>query len=131
MADLAIISFISLEKSPFSWCRRNSKPQKGPNKARHKTNKKWKTHPSTTHTCSGTINSSMYDSDLTITTSPVTSSAPTVGKGRWQAPSDKLSFWCHSGSNRKTQPYYWLATDPTKKTRQWNKERQGKRTGKD
>jgi hypothetical protein len=31
-----------------------------------------------------------------------------------------------------TQPYYWLATDPTTKTRQRNKERQkGKRTGKD
>jgi hypothetical protein len=28
------------------------------------------------HTCSGTINSNMYDSDLTITTSPLTSSAP-------------------------------------------------------
>jgi hypothetical protein len=32
----------------------------------------------------------------------------------------------------RTQPYYWLATDPTTKTRQRNKERQqGKRTGKD
>jgi hypothetical protein len=31
------------------------------------------------HTCSGTINSSMYDSDLTITTSPLTSSAPYSG----------------------------------------------------
>jgi len=27
-------------------------------------------------------------------------------------------------SNRKTQPYYWLATEPTTKTRQRNKERQ-------
>jgi hypothetical protein len=50
-------------------------------------------------------NSSMYESDLTITTSPLTSSA---------------------------QPYYWLATDPTTKTRQRNKEKQkGKRTGED
>ncbi len=57
---------------------------------------------------------------------------PTVGKGRWQAPSCELSFCCNSGSNGKTQPYYWLATDPTRKTRQRNKERQkGKRTGKD
>jgi hypothetical protein len=31
------------------------------------------------HTCSETINSSMYDSDLTITTSPLTSSAPYSG----------------------------------------------------
>jgi hypothetical protein len=23
----------------------------------------------------------------------------------------KLGFCCNSGSNRKTQPYYWLATD--------------------
>jgi hypothetical protein len=28
------------------------------------------------HICSGTINSSMYDSDFTIITSPLTSSAP-------------------------------------------------------
>ncbi len=31
------------------------------------------------HTCSGTINSSMYDSDWTITTSPLTLSAPYSG----------------------------------------------------
>jgi hypothetical protein len=38
----------------------------------------------------------------------------------------------NSGSNGKTQPYYWLATDPTTKTRQRNKERQkGKITGED
>jgi len=55
-----------------------------------------------------------------------------VGKGQCQAPACELSFCCNSGSNGKTQPYYWLATDPTTKTRQRNKERQkGKRTGED
>jgi hypothetical protein len=43
----------------------------------------------------------------------------------------KLSFCCNSGSNRKTQPYYWLATDPTTKTRQRNKETEkGEQQGK-
>jgi hypothetical protein len=53
-----------------------------------------------------------------------------VGKGWSQAPSCELSFCCNSGSNGKTQPYYWLATDPTTKTRQRNKERKGKEEGK-
>jgi hypothetical protein len=35
-----------------------------------------------------------------------------------------MSFCYNSGSNGKTQPYYWLATDPITKTRQRNKERQ-------
>jgi hypothetical protein len=30
-------------------------------------------------------------------------------------PTYKLSFCCNSGSDRKTQPYYWLATDHNKK----------------
>jgi hypothetical protein len=49
-----------------------------------------------------------------------------VGKGRWQAPSYELSFCCRSGSNGKTQPYYWLATDLATKTRQRTKERQNR-----
>ncbi len=43
----------------------------------------------------------MYDSDLTITPSPLTSSAPYSGKGQCQAPACELSFCCNSGSNGK------------------------------
>jgi hypothetical protein len=39
-------------------------------------NKHWYEQKCQSHSCSGTINSSMYDSDLTTTTSPLTSSAP-------------------------------------------------------
>jgi hypothetical protein len=42
-------------------------------------NTHWYEQKCQSHTCSGTINSSMYDSDLTITTSPLTSSAPYSG----------------------------------------------------
>jgi len=42
-------------------------------------NTQWYEQKCQSHTCSGTINSSMYDSDLTITTSPLTSSAPYSG----------------------------------------------------
>jgi hypothetical protein len=31
------------------------------------------------------------------------------------------SFCCNSGSNRKTQPYYWLATDHNKKDKRKEK----------
>jgi hypothetical protein len=41
---------------------------------------------------------------------------PTVGKGQWKAPTCELSFCCKSGSNRKTQPYYWPATDHNART---------------
>jgi hypothetical protein len=34
------------------------------------------------HNCSETINNSIYDSDFSITTFPLTSSLPTVGKGQ-------------------------------------------------
>ncbi len=82
------ISFISIEKSPFSWWRRNNKVnsssgsqkknQTEPNKGRKKQTKNthWYEQKCQSHTCSGTINSSMYDRDLTTTTSPLTSSAP-------------------------------------------------------
>jgi hypothetical protein len=78
------ISFIRIEKSPFSRWRRNSKAntssgshRKNQTRGDKKQNKKQKnTHQyeqkCQSHTCSGTINSSMYDSDLTITTSPLT-----------------------------------------------------------
>jgi hypothetical protein len=54
----------------------------------------------------------MYDSDLTY----------------------ELSFCCNSGSNRKTQPYSWLATDhnnkdKTKKQRMTEREKRNKRKG--
>jgi small-conductance mechanosensitive channel len=61
-------------------------------------------------TSSGTINSIMFDSDLTITTSPLTSSAPYSRCRSVQILSYALSFCCRSGSNRKIQPWYWLAT---------------------
>ncbi len=75
---------------PISGCKKNSKtntflrkPQKEPNMERENKNKKQKTHwyeqKCQFHTCSGTINSSMYDSGLTITTSPLTSSASYSG----------------------------------------------------
>ncbi len=49
-----------------------------------KQNKKQKTHlgldkKCKSHVCMGTINSNMYDSDLTTTTSPLTSSTPYSG----------------------------------------------------
>jgi hypothetical protein len=49
------------------------------------------------HTCSGTINSSIYDSDLTTTTSPLTSSElPTVGKGQWHAKNNRSKHLGHA-----------------------------------
>ncbi len=36
----------------------------------------------------------------------------TVHKGPWQAPTCELSFCCNSGSNGKTQPYYWASNRP-------------------
>jgi len=54
--------------------------QKGRQKTKQKTkNTQQYEQKCQSHTCSGTINSSMYDSDLTITTSPLTSSAPYSG----------------------------------------------------
>ncbi len=50
-----------------------------------------------------------------------------MGKGRWQAPSYELSFCCRSRSNGKTQPYYWLTTNPATKTRQRKTERENNR----
>ncbi len=83
------ISFIRIEKSPFSQWRRNSKVntssgshRKNQTREDRKQAKKkihWYEQKCQSHTCSGTINSSMYDNDLTITTSPLTSSAPYSG----------------------------------------------------
>ncbi len=83
------ISFIRIEKSPFSRWRRNSKvnSSSGSNRKnqtrednKQKTkNTHWYEQKCQSHTCSGTINSSMYDIDLTTTTSPLISSAPYSG----------------------------------------------------
>jgi hypothetical protein len=85
------MSFMRIEKSPFSRRRRNSKPntssgshRKNQTRGDKTQNKKQKNtqryeQKCQFHTCSRTINSSMYDSDLTITTSPLTSSAPYSG----------------------------------------------------
>ncbi len=59
-----------------------------------------------------------------------------MGKGWWQAPTYELSFCCNSGSNGKTQPYYWLGTDHnnndnTKKQRQKGKRKNKRKTRKD
>jgi hypothetical protein len=58
---------------------------------------------SASHTCSGTINSSMYDSDFSITTFPLTSSAPYCGYRPVKTLTCILSFCCKSGSNGMTQ----------------------------
>jgi hypothetical protein len=79
------ISFTGIEKFLFSGCRRNSKAvtfsgshRKNQTRRDKKQTKNEKHRPVTsmTHTCTGTINSRVYDSDLTITTSTLTSSAP-------------------------------------------------------
>ncbi len=71
-----------------------------------------------THTPSETIdNSSTYERDWTITTSPPTSSTP-YSKGWRRAPSCSWSFYYNSRSNKKTQPFHRLAIDPIVKTRQ-------------
>jgi hypothetical protein len=60
-----------------------------------------------------------------------------VGKGQRQASTCGLSFCCNSGSNGKTQPYYWLATDLNKKDKKQTDRQKGqeklkeRRTGKD
>jgi hypothetical protein len=45
----------------------------------------------------------------------------------------ELSFCCNSRSNRKTQPYYWLATDHNNKDKKKNRltERERKTKGKE
>ncbi len=65
-------------------------PQEAIEKTKGKTEQTKKTHTHThthcyeqkwqSHTCSGTINSSMYDSDFTTTTSLLTLSAPSSGQ---------------------------------------------------
>ncbi len=84
------ISFMRIEKSRFSQWRRNSKVNtssgshrknqtRGDKKQTKNENAYRYEQKCQSHTCSGTINSSMYDSDWTITTSPLTSSAPYSG----------------------------------------------------
>jgi hypothetical protein len=82
------ISFIRIEKSPFhneeettivnSSSRSHIKNQTREGKNKQKTHTTMK-KSSQSHTCSRTVNSSMYDSDLTTTTSPLTSLAPYSG----------------------------------------------------
>jgi hypothetical protein len=86
-----IISFIRIEKSPFPNEEKTARltlPQaaaieRTKLEKTEQTNKTENTHPyeqkCESHTCSGTINSSMYESDLTTTTLPRTSSAPYSG----------------------------------------------------
>jgi hypothetical protein len=84
------VSFIRIEKSPFSRWRRNNKANTSSGSHRKNQTRETKNEQKMTnthryeqkcqsHTCARTINSSMYDSDLIITTSPLTSSAPYIG----------------------------------------------------
>jgi len=50
-----------------------------------------------------------------------------VGKGRCRAPTYKLSFCSNPGSNGKTEPYYWLATDRTNNNDNTKKQRKTER----
>jgi hypothetical protein len=59
-------------------------------------------------TCSRTINSNLCDSNFSIATFPMISAAPFNGK-RWRMCT--ILFYFTSGSNGKTQPWYWLATN--------------------
>jgi hypothetical protein len=76
------ISFIRIEKSPSNSKVNTSSGSYRKNQTRKtqktKTTRRYE-QKCQSHTCSGTIDSSMYDSDLTTTTSPLTSSAPYSG----------------------------------------------------
>jgi hypothetical protein len=58
---------------------RKEKTNKNKNKEKTRNKKQLYEQYCQSHTCSGTINSSICDSDLTTTTSPLTSSAPYGG----------------------------------------------------
>jgi hypothetical protein len=121
------ISFIRIEKFPFSRWRRNCKVNSSSGShrknqirtkqgGRQKTNKKQKTHTGMNKSASLTpVQGPSTVVCMIVTWLPQLPhrlhQLPTVGKGRWRAPTYKLSFCCNSGSNRKTQPYYWLAAD--------------------
>jgi hypothetical protein len=78
-------------------------------KKRKKTQKQYE-EQCQSHTCSGTINSRINDRLLyhNFPTDLITSL-------QWVKASETLtcipSFCCKSGSNRKTQPCYWLTTN--------------------
>jgi protein subunit release factor B len=56
--------------------RKDKTEKKRPRKKKKKKTRKQYEQQCQPHTCSGTIKSSMYDSDFSITTFPLTSSAP-------------------------------------------------------
>jgi hypothetical protein len=58
--------------------RKDKTENKGPRSKKEKTQKQYE-QQCQSHTCSGTINSSMYDSDFSITTFSLTLSAPYSG----------------------------------------------------
>jgi len=62
------------QEAPEKGRQKQQKTHTGMNKSTH-----WYEQKVQSHTSSGTINSSMYNSDLTTTTSPLTSSAPYSG----------------------------------------------------
>jgi hypothetical protein len=82
------VSFIRIEKSPSHNEEKTARltlPQEAIERTKLGENKQKTKHTHQyeqkcqSHTCSGTINNGMYDSDLTTTSSPLTSSAPYIG----------------------------------------------------
>jgi hypothetical protein len=113
------ITLTRIEKSPHSWLRRPEKgsklffkvkeriPDKTEQLGRRKTHKgrtirlavwtKW-----LSLTCLGTINNHMHDSNLSITSYPMVSSAPYRGY--------RPVYWISVTSPQEmTWPWYWLA----------------------
>jgi hypothetical protein len=59
--------------------RKDKTEKKGPRKKKQNKTQKQYEQQCQSHTCSGTINRSMHGSDFSITTFPLTSSAPYSG----------------------------------------------------
>ncbi len=75
-------------------------------------------------TCSGTIKSSMYHSDFTTTTSPLTSSAPYS----WAPTHNKLRFCCNSRSHGEDSTILLASNRPQQQwqDKETKKDRKGK-----
>jgi hypothetical protein len=103
--------------------RKEKTENKGPkNKNRKRSQKHTRTHTLKrhdeqyqSHTSSGAINGSMYDSDFSKTTSLLTSSAPCSGYRPVKSLTCVPRFFCESGRNGNTKPYYCLATNDNTK----------------
>ncbi len=120
------ISLIRIKKSPFSQLRKgkarltvqpaieNSKEGKTKQRTKDQEIKTtWKQYEQQcqSHTCPGTINSSIYHTEFSITTFPLALSATYSGLRPVKTLTCVLSFCSNSGSKGRTQPCYWLATN--------------------